>query len=52
MGVRISQRGFRSKLAAEFAGQRALAGFLRALSHEIPKNRGNVFQAGPTLATG
>ena len=44
MGVRLFEQGFRSKMAAEFSGRRALAEFLRALSQEAQKNRGDLIQ--------
>jgi hypothetical protein len=34
MGVRISEGGFRSQMAAEFAGDRALEDFLEQLAVE------------------
>jgi hypothetical protein len=34
MGVKLSGDGYQSEAAAEFAGKRALAEFLRALSNE------------------
>ena len=34
MGVRISEGGFRSRMAAEFAGERALQDFLEQLAVE------------------
>lgn len=34
MGIRLTQDGFQSEMAASFAGKRALADFLNALSKE------------------
>ena len=34
MGVKVSETGFKSQMAAEFAGKRALNEFLDALSKE------------------
>jgi hypothetical protein len=34
MGIRLTQDGFQSEMAASFAGKRALAEFLNALSKE------------------
>jgi hypothetical protein len=37
LGVRLYDEGFRSRLAAEFAGQRALEEFLQALAKQARK---------------
>ena len=34
MGIRVAEGGFQSEMAARFAGKRALAEFLNALSKE------------------
>jgi hypothetical protein len=39
LGVRLTQAGFQSDRAARFAGKRALADFLNALSKEERRSR-------------
>jgi hypothetical protein len=39
LGVRLTQDGFQSEIAASFAGKRALADFLNALSKEERRSR-------------
>jgi hypothetical protein len=39
MGVRVFECGYQSKMAAEFAGRRALSIFLEALAIEERRNR-------------
>jgi hypothetical protein len=39
LGVRLTQNGFQSEIAASFAGKRALADFLDALSKEEKRPR-------------
>jgi hypothetical protein len=39
MGVRITEGGYRSQAAAEYAGKMALARFLEALANEEKRGR-------------
>jgi len=40
MPVRLFERGFRSQMAAEFAGRRELEQFMKALAEEEKRNGG------------
>jgi hypothetical protein len=48
MGVGLRGQGFRSGLAAEFAGQRALTEFLQELSQELRRSPDEAFPADRT----